>query len=176
VAVPEDPSGSCRAGSVYLRKTRRTPSDGPVVRYVQLATTTAIPTRGNPTLYSFGGVGQIDPAALEWSVGSVFRFFDQEPSIETSGEVEPVDGRGLGGAWVLDQLWGQPGIGKAFIKLARGRRPSAGRASGEAGVVLVGGPTGVGAVLEVGSDPVGLRGGREGRIVGHVSCAGSRCC
>jgi hypothetical protein len=73
--------------------------------------------------YSFGRADLVDRAALERLVGSVSRFLDQEPpSSGAGGEVEPVDGRDLGGAWVLDRLWERLGIGKAIVKGARGRR------------------------------------------------------
>ena len=34
-------------------------------------------------------------------------------------DLEPVDGRDLGGVWVLDQLWSRLGIGTEIRKLAR---------------------------------------------------------
>jgi hypothetical protein len=111
---------------VYLRETRRTRKDGSTVRYLQLAHDYRDPDTGHAIakiLYSFGRVDLVDRAALERLVGSVSRFLDEEPpSSGTGGEAEPVDGRDLGGAWVLDQLWGRLGIGKAIIKVARGRK------------------------------------------------------
>jgi transposase len=112
---------------VYLRETRRTRKDGTVVRYLQLAHNYRDPDTGHAIakiLYSFGRADLIDRTALERLVGSVSRFLDQEPPTSggNGGEVEPVDGRDLGGAWVLDQLWGKLGIGKAIIKVARGRK------------------------------------------------------
>jgi hypothetical protein len=112
---------------VYLRETRRTRKDGTVVRYLQLAHNYRDPDTGHAIakiLYSFGRADLIDRTALERLVGSVSRFLDQEPptSEGNGGEVEPVDGRDLGGAWVLDQLWDKLGIGKAIIKVARGRK------------------------------------------------------
>jgi DNA-binding SARP family transcriptional activator/transposase len=74
-------------------------------------------------LRAFGRADLIDRTALERLVGSVSRFLDQDPPTSGgNGEVEPVDGRDLGGAWVLDELWGQFGIGKAVVKVARGRK------------------------------------------------------
>jgi transposase len=111
---------------VYLRETRRTRKDGSTVRYLQLAHNYRDPDTGHPIakiLYSFGRADLVDRTALERLVGSVSRFLDEEPpSSGVGGEVEPVDGRDLGGAWVLDQLWGRLGIGKAIVKVARGRK------------------------------------------------------
>ena len=110
---------------MYLRETRRTRKDGTTVRYLQLAHNYRDPDTGHAIakiLYSFGRADLIDRAALERLVASVSRFLYEEPPKSTSGEVEPVDGRDLGGAWVLDQLWDRLGIGKAIIKVARGRK------------------------------------------------------
>ena len=100
--------------------------DGSTVRYLQLAHNYRDPDTGHAIakiLYSFGRADLVDRTALERLVGSVSRFLDQQPpTSEQSGEVEPVDGRDLGGAWVLDQLWGRLGIGKAIVKVARGRK------------------------------------------------------
>jgi transposase len=109
-----------------VRKTKRTRSDGTTVRYLQLAHNYRDPDTGHAIakiLYSFGRADLVDRAALERLVGSVSRFLDQEPPTSgKGGEVEPVDGRDLGGAWVLDQLWDRLGIGKAVVKVARGRK------------------------------------------------------
>jgi hypothetical protein len=72
-------------------------------------------------------------------IASIARYLDQDPPLLASntasvsqpplgaGEVEPVDARNLGGAWVLDQLWRRVGIDKAILAVARGRNFDAAR-------------------------------------------------
>jgi hypothetical protein len=74
-------------------------------------------------LHSFGREDQLDPEALERLMASIARHLDL--TVPAGGdepvglELEPVDGRDLGGVWVLDQLWDRLGIGREIRRLAR---------------------------------------------------------
>jgi hypothetical protein len=110
---------------VYLRETKRTRKDGTVVRYLQLAHNYRDPDSGTARaeiLHSFGRADDIDQEALRRLVASISRFLDEDPPAAAAGEIEPIDGRDLGGAWVLDRLWDRLGIGAAIRKVAKGRR------------------------------------------------------
>jgi transposase len=111
---------------VYLRRSSRTNRDGTVTSYLALAHNyrDAVTGVSKPKiLHSFGREDELDPQALERLMASIARHLDltvpaggDEP---VSLELEPVDGRDLGGAWVLDQLWARLGIGREIRKLAR---------------------------------------------------------
>jgi transposase len=111
---------------VYLRRSSRTNRDGTVTSYLALAHNYRDPDTGvskPKILHSFGREDQLDPQALERLMASIARHLDI--TVPTSGdepaalELEPIDGRDLGGAWVLDQLWDRLGIGREIRKLAR---------------------------------------------------------
>jgi hypothetical protein len=112
---------------MYLRESRRTNKDGSVVRYLQLAHNQRHPQTGVPTarvIHSFGRVEQVDRAALARLVASISRFLEPEQAIAAAAgaEVEVLDSRRLGGAWVLDRLWERLGIGAAIRRVAATRR------------------------------------------------------
>jgi transposase len=74
-------------------------------------------------LHSFGREDELDPDALQRLMASIARHLDVAAPTSADEPVgldlEPVDGRDLGGAWVLDRLWGRLGIGREIRKLAR---------------------------------------------------------
>jgi hypothetical protein len=112
---------------VYLRETKRKNRDGSVVRYLQLAHSERHPVTGVPSakvIHNFGRADQVDKQALARLVASISRFLEPEQAIAAAraGEVEVLDSRRLGGAWVLDRLWGRLGIGAALRRVAEGRR------------------------------------------------------
>ena len=111
---------------MYLRETRRVNKDGTVVRYLQLAHNERHPVTGSPVakvLCNFGRAGKVDRAALARLVASISRFLEPEQAAAAAGgEVEVLDSRRLGGAWVLDRLWERLEIGKAIRGVAAGRR------------------------------------------------------
>ena len=74
-------------------------------------------------IHSFGRADTVDRAALARLVASISRFLDPEQAIAAAhrGEIEVLDSRRVGGAWVLDQLWERLGIGAALRGVA-GRR------------------------------------------------------
>jgi transposase len=111
---------------VYLRRSSRTNRDGTVTSYLALAHNyrDAVTGVSKPKiLHSFGREDELDPQALERLMASIARHLDV--AVPTSADepvglaLEPVDGRDLGGAWVLDQLWARLGIGREIRRLAR---------------------------------------------------------
>jgi hypothetical protein len=112
---------------MYLRQTRRTNRDGSVVSYVQLAHNERHPVTGAPTakvIHNFGRADKVDHEALKRLVTSISRFLtpEQAATAAAAGEVEVLDSRRLGGAWTLDRVWEQLGIGAAIRRVAEGRR------------------------------------------------------
>jgi hypothetical protein len=112
---------------VYLRETRRRNKDGSVVSYLQLAHNERHPVTGSPVakvIHNFGRADQVDRAALSRLVASISRFLDpaQAVAAAAAGEVEVLDSRRMGGAWVLARLWERLRIGAAVLRVAEGRR------------------------------------------------------
>lgn len=111
----------------YLRETKRRNRDGSTVAYLQLAHSERHPVTGVPSakvIHSFGRADTVDRAGLARLVASISRFLDPEQAIAAAhrGEIEVLDSRRLGGAWVLDKLWERLGIGAALRSVADGRR------------------------------------------------------
>src|ERR1035437_9361116 len=115
---------------MYLRETRRTNRDGSKVTYLQLAHNERHPVTGSPVakvIHNFGRADKVDKEALARLASSISRVLDPigaAPAL-TSSDVEIVDSRRLGGAFVLDQMWGRLGIGAALRSTASGRRINA---------------------------------------------------
>ena len=112
---------------MYLRETKRRNRDGSVVSYLQLAHSERHPVTGVPSakvIHNFGRADTVDRDALARLVASISRFLEPEQAIAaaTAGEVEVLEARRLGGAWVLDRLWERLGIGAALRRVAAGRR------------------------------------------------------
>jgi hypothetical protein len=113
-----------------LRETRRTNRDGSVVSYLQLAHNERHPVTGSPVakvIHSFGRADKVDREALRRLVASISRFLEPGEAVAaTEGtEVEIVDARRFGGAYVLDELWHRLGIAQALHAAAEGRRVDA---------------------------------------------------
>ncbi len=112
---------------MYLRQSKRTNKDGSVVTYLQLAHNERHPVTGAPTakvIHSFGRADQVDRAGLARLVSSISRLLsaDEAAVAAAGGQVQVLDSRRLGGAWVLDRLWDRLGIGAAIRRAAAGRR------------------------------------------------------
>jgi hypothetical protein len=112
---------------VYLRETRRTNKDGSVVGYLQLAHNERHPVTGSPVakvIHNFGRADKVDRDALARLVASISRFLEPSQALAaTNGsEVQIVDSRRFGGAYLLDELWHRLGIAAALIDAAKGRR------------------------------------------------------
>jgi transposase len=112
---------------VYLRRSSRTNKDGTTTSYLALAHNYRDPDSGvskPKILHSFGREDELDPDALQRLMRSIARHLDvAAPESDNEDPVAldlvPVDGRDLGGVWVLDQLWSRLGIGAEIRKLAR---------------------------------------------------------
>jgi len=75
-------------------------------------------------IHNFGRAEQVDRAALARLVSSISRFLtpEQAMSAAAGADVEVLDSRRLGGAWMLDRIWERLGIGAAIRRVATGRR------------------------------------------------------
>ena len=98
-----------------------------MVSYLQLAHNERHPRTGSPVakvIHNFGRADLVDPEALRRLVASISRFVEPEQAAAAAaaGEVEVLDSRRLGGAWVLDRLWERLEIGQAIRRAAGGRR------------------------------------------------------
>jgi hypothetical protein len=112
---------------VYLRETRRRNKDGSVVSYLQLAHNERHPVTGSPVakvIHNFGRADKVDRAALSRLVASISRFLDPAGAVAAAaaGEVEVLESRRMGGAWVLARLWERLRAGAAMLRVAEGRR------------------------------------------------------
>jgi hypothetical protein len=101
--------------------------DGSTVAYLQLAHNERHPVSGSPVakvIHNFGRADQVDREALRRLVASISRFLDPADAVAAAAgtDVEVIDARHLGGAFVLDRLWERLGIGEALRHAARGRR------------------------------------------------------
>ncbi|HXZ77372.1 MAG TPA: IS1634 family transposase [Streptosporangiaceae bacterium] len=112
---------------MYLRETKRRNRDGSMVSYLQLAHSERHPVTGVPSakvVHNFGRAETVDRSGLARLVASISRFLDPDTAIAAArtGEIEVLDSRRLGGAWVLDRLWDRLGMGAALRGVADGRR------------------------------------------------------
>jgi hypothetical protein len=75
-------------------------------------------------IHNFGRAELVDRDALARLVSSISRLLTPEQAMAAAAgaQVEVLDSRRLGGAWVLDQVWGRVGIGAAVRRVATGRR------------------------------------------------------
>ena len=95
--------------------------------YLQLAHNERHPVTGSPVakvIHSFGRADKVDRAALARLVASISRFLDPGKAVAAAaaGEVEVIDSRRMGTAWVLGRLWDRLEIGTAVRRVAAGRR------------------------------------------------------
>jgi hypothetical protein len=111
---------------MYLRSAPRRNKDGSQVRYLQLAHNVWDPQLRRSkvqVVYNFGREGHANREALQRLVASLTRFLDPGAALAATADgLEFTESRPLGGTWVLDALWAQPGIGPAMRKLLTGRR------------------------------------------------------
>ncbi|HYB35235.1 MAG TPA: transposase, partial [Mycobacterium sp.] len=58
-------------------------------------------------IHNFGRADTVDRDALVRLVSSISRFLEPEQAIAAAhaGDIEVLDSRRFGGAWLLDQLW-----------------------------------------------------------------------
>jgi len=113
---------------VYLRETRRKNKDGSVVSYLQLAHNERHPVSGSPVakvIHNFGRADELDHEALRRLVKSISRVLEPDEATSIGAgleEVEVVDSRRYGGAYVLDALFARLGVTAALRETAAGRR------------------------------------------------------
>jgi hypothetical protein len=112
---------------MYLRETKRRNVDGSSVSYLALAQNERDPKTGVPRariIHRFGRADQVDREALARLVRSISRFLDPADALAAtaSGEVQIIESRSMGSAWLADRLWERLEIGKTIIAQAGGRR------------------------------------------------------
>ena len=112
---------------MYLRESSRRNKDGSKVTYLQLAHNERHPVTGSPVakvIHNFGRADKVDREALARLVRSISRVLDTcaEQATVAGGDIEIVDSRRLGGAFVLDQMWDRLGIAHTLRSAAEGRR------------------------------------------------------
>ena len=95
--------------------------------YLQLAHNERHPRTGSPVakvIHNFGRADTVDREALARLVASISRFLEPEQAVAAAAaaEVDVLDSRRMGGAWVLGQLWERLEIGRAVRRVAAGRR------------------------------------------------------
>lgn len=110
---------------MYIRTVIRHNKNGTTTRYVQLAHNVWDPQAKRATpqvLYSFGREENVDKEALRRLARSVSRFLGPEEALKAEAGLADLGlrflgGRALGGAWALDRLWQQLGIGQVMEHL-----------------------------------------------------------
>ena len=110
---------------MYLRTTQRRRKDGSVVRYVQVAHNRRV---GGVTqaelLLNLGREHELEMDGLRRLARSITRFTDGDAALgEAAGEeLEVLESRPLGGAFVLDALWRRLGVADAIAAVVGARR------------------------------------------------------
>jgi hypothetical protein len=113
---------------MYLRETRRRNRDGSEVAYLALAHNERDPDTQMPKariIHNFGRADLVDRDGLARLVKSISRFLDPADAVVATagaGEVQVLDSRPMGTAWVADRLWERLGIGAQIIEVAERRR------------------------------------------------------
>lgn len=112
---------------MYLRETRRRNRDGSEVAYLALAHNERDRDTGMPkarVIHNFGRADLVERDGLARLVKSISRFLDPAEAVAATagaGEVQVVDSRPMGTAWVADRLWERLGIAEAIITVAQRR-------------------------------------------------------
>lgn len=111
---------------MYLRTTQRRNKDGSVVRYLQLAHNRR---NGSSTqaevLVNLGREDRLDLPGLRRLAASITRYTDGGQGtlpIGAGEELQVVESRPLGAAWLLDALWRRLGVDAALARVLGGRR------------------------------------------------------
>ncbi|MGH9093122.1 MAG: IS1634 family transposase, partial [Acidimicrobiales bacterium] len=112
---------------MYLRESKRRNKDGSTVSYLQLAHNERHPETGSPVakvIHNFGRADRVDREALARLVSSISRFLEPTEAVRATGgsDVEVVDSRRFGGAYVLRALWERLGIAEALVDAGETRR------------------------------------------------------
>jgi len=110
-----------------LRRTQRRTKDGGAVGYLQLAHNVwdreSRQSRVR-VIHSFGREDELDRTAIVRLIGSLQRVLEPGEALEATAERELrfVEARPMGGAVMLDGLWGRLGIDTVMAGLLKGRR------------------------------------------------------
>jgi hypothetical protein len=111
---------------MYLRTTRRRRKDGSSARYVQLAHNRRVNgVTQAEVLVNLGREEDLDLEGLRRLAASIGRYCDGDGAtgdLGAPGEFDVVASRPLGGAWLLDGLWRQLGVGRALGGVLGARR------------------------------------------------------
>lgn len=113
---------------MYLRTTSQTRKDGTVVRYLQLAHNLWDAEKGRSetkVIYNFGREDTENREGLERLVRSLSRYLhpgEQEAFPPSLPDFTFIESRPMGGAYVLDRLWRELGIGETVTRLLALRR------------------------------------------------------
>jgi len=110
---------------MYLRETRRRNRDGSEVSYLALAHNERDPETGMPKariIHNLGRSDLVDRDGLARLIRSISRFLDPADAVVAAGEVQVLDSRPMGTAWVADRLWQRLGIGAQIVAVASRRR------------------------------------------------------
>ena len=104
---------------MFVRTTTRRNRDGTTVSYLQLVHNEwdpAVKSSKMKVVYNFGRADQVDRAGIERLIGSLTRVLDPEAMLPGAGTpgLEFTQSRPLGGAYVLDGVWGRLGLAKAL--------------------------------------------------------------
>src|SRR5512135_1894770 len=115
---------------MYLRETRRRNVDGSEVSYLAFAHNERDPATGVPrakVIHNFGRADRVDREALARLVRSISRFLDpaEATAAAVPGEVDILDARPMGTAYLADRLWGRLGIATVIRRVTRERRVEA---------------------------------------------------
>ena len=108
---------------MYLRESSRRNKDGSKVTYLQLAHSERHPVTGVPVakvIHNLGRKDKVDKEALARLVSSISRILDPAATGSSlASDVEIVDSRRFGGAFVLDEMWQRLGIAEALRAAGR---------------------------------------------------------
>ncbi|MCU0271198.1 MAG: IS1634 family transposase [Acidimicrobiales bacterium] len=112
---------------MYLRTTKRRRKDGSEVRYLQLAHNDWDAAAGQSrvqVIYNFGREDQLDRDAIARLISSLSRALPagQALAAGVGGDLEFVESRPMGAAYVLDGLWRRLGIDKTLRTLVKGTK------------------------------------------------------
>src|SRR4051794_31752755 len=115
---------------VYVKVSTRRTRDGQTIRYLQLAHNEWDPVaKASKTrvLYSFGREDSLDVAGVRRLVDALSRLLDPADALAATAPagLSFVESRPLGGVWLVDGLWRQPGIDQNNARVGGPRWPEA---------------------------------------------------
>lgn len=108
---------------MYIRTTKRFNKNGSLTEYVQLAHNEWDKNAQRSTvkvLLNLGRKEEVDLQGMERLVSSIHKFLGTAPNHKHSviaGEVKVLASKGIGGSWLLEQLWQRLRIGECLKQL-----------------------------------------------------------